>query len=535
MTFDQLSIALASLAILIVVAYTAHAKLRFEGLPTNLPWVGRQYGFLADLRTRAGSMGNLLPSIESGYRKYSKAGINFILPCFDRAFILVPGSQVKWITEQADNVLSAASMQIEVLQTDYTLLDPSMARNPIHETIVRRDLTRSLGALIPDIHEELNVAIDEYLGKDTENWVDISVFSDMQKIVARISNRIFVGLPLCRNEEYLVNAGKFATDIAVTGAVMRSIPGIIKPLLAWIVILPNRWHLYKCSKHLLPFVRQRIADLSARRQGESKAGLNDFTTWYLDEVADHPDAAERAPEKVVKRLMTVNFAAIHTSTFTATNIIFDLLSSPNAAENIQEIREEMLHVLSEHGGKWDKNAVAQLVKTDSAVRESLRISTFMSHGMDRMVVSPDGVTMQDGLHLPAGSRIATSTFAIHHDDDIYENSRTYDPFRFSRIRETATMTKTTQGNGGEQKDFTKLLESKNLSTVTTSDTFLSFGHGRHACPGRFFAATEMKLLLACIILNYEFKALEARPPNQYIGGAILPPMQATISIKRRQH
>lgn len=88
-------------------------------------------------------------------------------------------------------------MQREVLQTDYSLLDTTLARNPIHELIVRRDLTRYLGALIPDIEEELNIGVDEYWGKDTEKWTDVVPFATMMKIVARTSNRIFVGLPLC--------------------------------------------------------------------------------------------------------------------------------------------------------------------------------------------------------------------------------------------------------------------------------------------------------------------------------------------------
>lgn len=120
-----------------------------------------------------------------------------MLPGFNHSILLVPSTQVKWITDQAEHVLNANEMQREVLQTDYSLLDPTLARNPIHELIVRRDLTRYLGALIPDIEEELNIGVDECWGKDTENWTDVVPFTTMMKIVARTSNRIFVGLPLC--------------------------------------------------------------------------------------------------------------------------------------------------------------------------------------------------------------------------------------------------------------------------------------------------------------------------------------------------
>jgi hypothetical protein len=36
-----------------------------------LPWVGQQHGAFSDLRTRIASIGSVLETIESGYRKVS--------------------------------------------------------------------------------------------------------------------------------------------------------------------------------------------------------------------------------------------------------------------------------------------------------------------------------------------------------------------------------------------------------------------------------------------------------------------------------
>jgi cytochrome P450 len=216
----------------------------------------------------------------------------------------------------------------------------------------------------------------------------------------------------------------------------------------------------------------------AEKTGIPRPDLNDYTTWHIKEV--ELDVIENTPPKIAKRIMTLNFAAIHTSTFTATNILFDIYASPMADIYVKEIREEVEQALSESGGKWDKNTIAKLIKTDSAVRESLRISSFMCTGMDRVVVDPHGATMSNGLHLPQGTRLGTSTYSIHHDDSIYENATTYDAFRFSRPREisTAAGKARIEGNGDKmqysvkKEGLAKLLESKNLATVTTSDTFL---------------------------------------------------------------
>jgi hypothetical protein len=111
--------------------------------------------------------------------------------------VVIPASQVKWMAEQPQDVLSAHKWNREVVQTDWTLLDRTLARNPLHDPVIRRDLTRNLGSLIPDVEEELNFGVDQFWGSDTENWTEVGVFDTMMEIVARTSNRIFVGLPLC--------------------------------------------------------------------------------------------------------------------------------------------------------------------------------------------------------------------------------------------------------------------------------------------------------------------------------------------------
>ena len=41
--------------------------------------------------------------------------------------------------------------------------------------------------------------------------------------------------------------------------------------------------------------------------------------------------------------------------------------------------------------------------------------------------------------------------------------------------------------------------------VTVTKDSLEFGYGKHACPGRFFAVNEIKLILANLLLRFDFK------------------------------
>ena len=87
---------------------------------------------------------------------------------------------------------------MEALQSDYTFADPVVVRQPYHEHIVKTDLTRQLGSLTMDIMDELASGFDETWGFDTQAWKEIGVFENMMRIIARTSNRVMVGLPLCK-------------------------------------------------------------------------------------------------------------------------------------------------------------------------------------------------------------------------------------------------------------------------------------------------------------------------------------------------
>jgi len=52
-------------------------------------------------------------------------------------------------------------------------------------------------------------------------------------------------------------------------------------------------------------------------------------------------------------------------------------------------------------------------------------------------------------------------------------------------------------------------------------------------PGRFFAANQLKLLLAQIVLGYDIQPIDERPQNPWLNNSIGPPMWAKLRIRRR--
>jgi cytochrome P450 len=65
---------------------------------------------------------------------------------------------------------------------------------------------------------------------------------------------------------------------------------------------------------------------------------------------------------------------------------------------------------------------------------------------------------------------------------------------------------------------------------------LHFGHGKSACPGRWFASNELKLMLAIIIRDYDIALPEGetvRPPNIIRGTQMRADTSKQIRLRKR--
>ena len=104
----------------------------------------------------------------------------------------------------------------------------------------------------------------------TADYTEIVLFERMSNVVARVGNRIFVGLPTCsflfkfnltdilgRNKEYVEYTIRHAIAAAKVGMIVRWFPKILKGIAARI-LLPD---LYQGEtiiyKHLEPIIKER--------------------------------------------------------------------------------------------------------------------------------------------------------------------------------------------------------------------------------------------------------------------------------------
>ena len=309
--------------------------------------------------------------------------------------------------------------------------------------------------------------------------------------------------------------------------------------------MPNRMHYNRAAKYLIPMIEKRIAEIKNHEAhpNDQYEEPNDFISWSIHEVENEQDPSESDPGLIAKRFMAINFASIHTTSLTMRNTLLDLAAGPPKERFMEGVREEVERVYTDHRGKWTKEALAKLVRVDSAIRESMRLHNFISYGVQRTVVAEGGVRMKNGIYLPKNATVAVPAYPAHRDPHYYLNPNTYDAFRFSRplekfvaLKEKSTEIEKSdvQAQQDHNKELSQFVEHKKVSAVMTGAHFMHFGHGRDACPGRFFAIQQLKLLVAHTIMNYDIQPLTKRPPNIWLGGLVFPPMNATVRIKKRQ-
>lgn len=293
------------------------------------------------------------------------------------------------------------------------------------------------------------------------------------------------------------------------------VPGFLQPLLAPIITLPNRYHTYKIRKILYPIIIQRL------KIADDDADIpNDFLQWLITYARKSLEPEESTPKFLADRIGTINFAAIHTSTFTAVNAIYDITSIPEKDDVLTMIKTEIEDIYATDGGQWTSTSVQRMSQTDSVLRESMRYSSFMTGALHRTVAAKGGITTPDGLHIKYGTVVAIPALPVHRDTKIYQNPNSFVPRRFVDVP-------LEDGDNPTQR------KARSANTVDTSLTFLSFGHGRHVCPGRFFAANELKLLLAYIAMNYDIEPLKQRPEPVAFGSVMTPDPAVNIRIRRK--
>ena len=250
-------------------------------------------------------------------------------------------------------------------------------------------------------------------------------------------------------------------------------------------------------------IRRQRAMASGKLDGTS---TNTLLTWMIQSA----EGAETDPYHLAHLEVVISLASIHTTQMNAVHVLYDLAAHP---EYIAELRDEIIEVAHEGGG-WQKASYSKLRKLDSFMKESQRFNPPSMLSYHR-VIQQDHF-LSDGTYLPSGSHICMPVNAIQNDADVTPDPHVFDALRYYKYRQ--------REGEGHRHQF-----------ATTEKNLLNFGHGKYACPGRFFASLEIKVILAPLIMNYDFEltAHQGRPSNLKAHEFLFPNPDGELLIRKR--
>ncbi|KAJ5042432.1 uncharacterized protein L3040_004981 [Drepanopeziza brunnea f. sp. 'multigermtubi'] len=415
------------------------------------------------------------------FRSHAKALIAQGFQKFSGPFNIVTdsGPVVMLPPEYIDAVNREPNLDFQKYNTKHTLSKYetfSNFRTPppgLYEEAVMKGLTRNLPKFTTALSDEMAGCLDDTWA-DSEEWQVRNLRDDVLSWVARLSSRIFTGEELSKNQDWLRITKDFTINSFTAMAICRMVPLPLRYLAERTLPICRRVREDRRAgaRILAPIIAAREGEIAAaRREGREPNLPNDSIEWFRTvakgRVYDDTDVQ-----------LGLSVAAIHTTSDLLGQAVLNLGAHP---EMVEPLRAEAVAVLQKHG--WKKVALVELRILDSFLKETQRLKPIGMSSMHRQATAD--VELPHGVKLHKGERMAISSHRMWSASD-YDDPEAFDGFRFVKRRQVP---------GYEQR----------CHLISTSHDHTAFGHGRHACPGRFFAANEIKIAMVHLLLKYDLR------------------------------
>ncbi|CAN9356631.1 unnamed protein product [Alternaria alternata] len=343
------------------------------------------------------------------------------------------------------------------------------------QKVIKKQLTKQLNFTSKPLSDETSFALDVVFG-DSSEWKETNITNDILNVVSRLSSKIFLGDKLCRNENWIQLSKEYVVTAVESTKRFLAWPKYLHFMIPWVskdakLVIQQ---LDGIRAILKPILEEReLMKVEARKMGTPVPVFEDTLEWLQEE-------SQGAAYDPAAYQMLLTIAAIHTTSDLLSQVIMRLGNEPHL---IDDLRAEIVSVLGAEG--FSKASIASLKLMDSALKETQRMKPLQMLAMKR--IAEKKVVLSNGLTINKGDRLAVDAHAML-DPEVHPNPEKFDIYRYLRMRE-------------DTSNSTKAL------LVTTSPENLTFGHGIHACPGRFFAALEVKIALCHILTKYDWELL----------------------------
>ncbi|GIC92984.1 cytochrome P450 [Aspergillus udagawae] len=526
-------ILLGLMGCMLFIAQAIFRRQRNEHSLDHIP----THSFADGNNSRQRYLTNLRNLLESGYRRYNKADKAFkvTIPIGGYAIkyrVVLPKSHLEEIKHLSNNIFSWQLASRIIFAQDYT---GAPDRGQWSGKALRVGIHQNLG----DITKQLNLRISQYFSlhlpqqKGSVGTVNLMEF--FIPTITYVTNALLVDERLSSDPTWLKETADFAVTRYGAADDVRRWP----PYLASIVapMIPSVRRLRRQREYVMKRLRPLYNELKEAGQLEKhnktrqKGALGYEWLWG------------GSPDNVTLRdfsdtMMRTMIAAIHTTAKTISVALIDLLTQP---ELLAELKQEANEATSADASWVD---IERLTKLDCFLKESQRLSpVFLRKALQLpccpyiyyrhrnshkgLVVTMNRIVTQDytfkcsGLKLPKGTMVTAPAAAIATDPETFADPEVFDGHRYRRLRE-------------QHKEGASSL----VLGMSTIDS-LGFGLGNQACPGRFLAVNNLKLMLARLLTGWEL-SLEKngqeyngnRPNIEYNDFSVVPPSEYSLRLRR---
>ncbi|KAL7941103.1 cytochrome P450 [Trichoderma barbatum] len=433
----------------------------------------------------------------------------FRINAFGTDYVVYPSKQFDEIKRLPESQVSSLEYLREAFHATWSGI-------PLHSEEMMKavsvDLARAIPSLVHQRQQDCASSCEAAIGSCPE-WKEVSIYAISQKIVVSTNSSAFVGRDLGTSSAWISHVDRLPMAVAIPSIVVSLLPGFIRPFVKPLLFAPAIYTRYMLGRLLGPVIKEDIAEYEASKSEKramvdpKEKGKVALTSWLLRR---YPSSQKNSFAKLMEDYINISFE----STTSTAGTLFFLLTELAADPALVDILRDEIKAVAP-SGLLPLTHLNELKKLDSVMRESTRVNPFSHIILWRRVMQP--LKLSIGPELPVGTNICVDAHHINFSPELWERPEEFDGLRHYRAR---------QKPGNEQR-----FKFANLGSDAPG-----WGDGSQACPGRLFADNTLKIILAHILVNYDFKFRlgETKPKKGSMpNGSMYPDMSAKLLFRER--
>ncbi|CAB4412600.1 unnamed protein product [Rhizophagus irregularis] len=368
--------------------------------------------------------------------------------------------------------------------------------------MVQINLSGQIKLYTERVQRQLIKSIDEMIGNVLEPPLKFFQF-----IIAKPIAATMVGEELSDDKELVNSFANVTTDFIP----FLSIPPVlnfIHPYLHRQVMIivfkylnnPFKMHRELIKKKITPVIEKRLREM--KESGDNYVSPIDILQRYTELL--HKDYTVDI-DVVTDNMIISIFASVYNTSNSLTFCLtwYKLVNNPQFLKEILEEQEQLYK--SNEKSYYSTEQIARMEKLDSFIKETLRVNV-NNVALQHKTLS-SYFTFSNGYQVPKGRLVNIRLGEVHFDKELQsQNADEFNAFRYLK---------------------------KNSPATRADNSFLTFGLGKHTCPGRQFAVNEIKVALHYLLLNYDIKKSTSEKIKPKIYGSFKFPSDEGLIFEKK--